>query len=266
MDNYYGRIAHLYDSTRPLPQSISAQICDRILQLVQPTPTTKFLEPGIGTGRTALPIIQKGYSYTGIDISQEMMNQLSSKFSQLPKNLTLIQQNASTLPFDANSFDVVLTTHVLQCFDNPLNGLSEIQRVLKSDGIYLACENLLSPQQKEIWQAFSKIAHRYPTKSKSQTKDKFSPFGDVLQQELENRGATVEKVTAVQWQQSQSLKEIFNAFQSKAFGLCWLISETDFAKAIKEFEQWCLERYQSFDETIFNDFSFDIIVAKNWGR
>lgn len=57
VDNYYSRIAHFYDATRPLPKSVSEKIADCILQLVEATPKKKFLEPGIGTGRTGLPII-----------------------------------------------------------------------------------------------------------------------------------------------------------------------------------------------------------------
>ena len=264
VDNYYNRIAHLYDATRPLPESISEQIADRLLQIVAATSETRFLEPGIGTGRTGFPIINRGYSYTGIDISQEMMAELKRKFSSMPENLTLIQGDAAKLPVDTDAFDVVITTHVLHCLDNPLQGLSEIRRVLKPTGVYLACENLLSPQQQEIWQAFTQIVHQYPVKSKSQTTEKFSPFGKALQQELAQQGAKVEKITVVRWQQSQSVREIFAAFQAKSFGLCWLVSEADFERAIKEFQQWFQQRYQSFDAVVVNDFSFDIIVARNW--
>ncbi len=264
VDNYYNRIAHLYDATRPLPESISEQIADRLLQIVAATSETRFLEPGIGTGRTGLPIINRGYSYTGIDISLEMMAELKRKFSSMPENLTLIQGDAANLPFDTDAFDVVITTHVLHCLDNPLQGLSEIRRVLKPTGVYLACENLLSPQQQEIWQAFTQIVHQYPVKSKSQTTEKFSPFGAALQQQLAQQGATVEKITLVRWQQSQSVGEIFAAFQAKSFGLCWLVSEADFERAIKEFQQWCQQHYQSFDAVLVNNFSFDMIVARNW--
>lgn len=264
VDNYYSRIAHLYDETRPLPKSVSEQISDQILRIVAATPKTKFLEPGIGTGRIGLPIIQRGYHYTGVDISQEMMNELKSKFSKVPENLTLIQGNAANLPFEADSFDVVLTTHVLHCLNDPLQGLSEIRRVLKSNGVYLACENMLSTRQKEIWDVFSNIISRYRVRTKLPKEDKFSPFGETMQQELAAQGATIEKITAVQWQQAQSIGELFDAFQSKAYGLCWLVSEADFNQVIEEFQQWCLQRYQSFDATFVNDFSFDIIVAKNW--
>jgi len=51
-------------------QPVSEQVTDCILRLVKATPETKFLEPGIGTD--GLPYqYTKGYSYTGVDISQE---------------------------------------------------------------------------------------------------------------------------------------------------------------------------------------------------
>jgi ubiquinone/menaquinone biosynthesis C-methylase UbiE len=165
VSNYYSKIAHLYDDTRPLSNVVSEQIADCILQLVGATPETKFLEPGIGTGRVALPIIKRSYLYTGIDISREMMGELKNKFPQMPQNLILIEGDASNLPFEDNSFDGVITTHVLQCLDDPLVGLSEIRRVLKPQGVFLACENLLSPYQKRFWESFTQILNQYPTQS-----------------------------------------------------------------------------------------------------
>jgi ubiquinone/menaquinone biosynthesis C-methylase UbiE len=262
VSNYYSQIAYLYDATRPLPESIAKQIGERILQIVEAKPETRFLEPGIGTGRIGLPIIQKGYSYTGIDISREMMDELRRKFLQIPQNLNLIQGDAASLPFEDNSFDVVLTTHVLHCLCDPFVGLSEIRRVLKPKGIYLACENLLSSCQKEFWDSFTQIVSQYrPT---SQPEKKFSPFGEEIQQVLKEQGATVETITGARWQQSQSVSELFDAYQSKAFGLCWLISETDFQKAIQEFKEWCQDNYQSFDVVLSDEVTFDITVARNW--
>jgi ubiquinone/menaquinone biosynthesis C-methylase UbiE len=268
LSNYYSQIAHLYDATRPLPESVSEQIGDRILQIVEAKPETKFLEPGIGTGRIGFPIIQKGYSYAGIDISREMMDELRRKFLEMPKNLTLIQGDASSLPFEDNSFDVVLTTHVLHCLRDPLVGLSEIRRVLKPNGVYLACENLLSSYQKKFWDSFTQILSRYRAKSQPETEaqpeQKFSPFGEEMQRVLKEQGATVETITAARWQQSQSVDELFDAYQSKAFGLCWLVSDTEFQKAIQEFKKWCQHNYESFDVVLSDEATFDITVARNW--
>ncbi len=122
---------------------MSEAIADCILQLVAATPETTFLEPGIGTGRIGLPIIRRGYTYTGVDISQEMMAQLRCKLGGTPVNLTLVQADASVLPFADNSFDVVLTTHMLHCLPDWRVGLSEFRRVLNPQGIYLSCETLI---------------------------------------------------------------------------------------------------------------------------
>ena len=261
--NYYGKIAHLYDETRPLPPEVSEKICARILELVKATPKTKFLEPGIGTGRIFFPIIKQGYSYTGIDISEAMMNQLRGKFQEIPENLTLIQVDAANLPFADNSFDVIITTHILQCLDDPLVGLTEISRVLKPNGVYLACEHLHCSYQEEFYQAFRNIIAKYREETQ-QKQEKVFPFGEEMKQTLAKMGAEVEKVTAARWQQSQTVGELFNMYRSRAFGLCWLIDEDDFNKAIQEFKQWCDRTYESEDVILADELIFNIIVARNW--
>ena len=264
INNYYGKIAHLYDDTRPLSPEVSKKICEYILELVKATPETKFLEPGIGTGRIFLPIIKKGYAYTGIDISEAMMNQLRSKFQTIPENLTLIQGDAASLPFEDNSFDVIITTHVLHCLEDPLVGLTEIRRVLKPNGVYLACEHLHCSYQEEFYQAFRNIIAKYQEKRDSKAEN-FLPFGEEMKQTLAEMGAEVEKVTAARWQQSQTVGELFNMYRSRAFGLCWLISEDDFNQAIEEFKHWCYRSYTSENVILSDELIFNIIVARNWG-
>ncbi len=263
INNYYGKIAHLYDETRPLPPQVRKIICDRVLELTKATEKTKFLEPGIGTGRIFLPMIEKGYSYTGIDISEAMMERLKSKFQKLPENLTLIRGNAANLPFEDNSFDVIITTHILQCLEDPVTGLSEIHRVLKPEGIYLACEHLHCDYQEKFHQAFKNIIAKYQ-KETQPNRDKIFPFGEELKTNLAKMGAEVKIITAAKWQHIQTVKELLNAYRSRAFGLCWLIDEADFERAIKEFKTWCDRNYESENEILSDELKFDIIVAKNW--
>ncbi len=263
INKYYGKIAHLYDETRPLPPEVSENICNSILELVKATPETKFFEPGVGTGRIFLPIIKKGYSYTGLDISTTMMNQLRNKFQQMPENLTLIQGNAANLPFEANSFDVILTTHVLQCLEDPLIGLNEIQRVLKPNGIYLACEHLHCSYQEEFYQGFRKIITKYQKETRSD-RNKIFPFGAEMAANLTKMGATTEIITVAKWQQSQTVAELFEMYRSRAFGLCWTISEADFNAAIQEFKIWCNANYQSENTVLCDELNFNVVVARNW--
>ncbi len=60
----FDRVSDIYDATRGLPTGVSEQVTDAILNIVSPTAETKFFETGIGTGRIAVPIAKRGYSYT----------------------------------------------------------------------------------------------------------------------------------------------------------------------------------------------------------
>lgn len=266
MNNYYDWIADIYDRTRPLPSSVSEQVADCILSLVGAKAETIFLEPGIGTGRTALPIIKRGYAYTGVDISKQMMDQLRYKLQGLPNQLTLIQANAASLPFENNSFDVVLTTHVLHCLPDWLEGLAEIRRVLKPTGVYLACENLLTQHQKEFENSFRAILSQYQRKVQKTFEDniRLSPFGKEMMQVLAEQGATVETITAARWQFEQTVGELLDIYQSKAIGICWSVSDDVFCKAMQDFRAWSQKYYGSEDVVLSSDATFDITVARNW--
>jgi ubiquinone/menaquinone biosynthesis C-methylase UbiE len=155
----------------------------------------------------------------------------------------------------------------MQCLGDPLQGLSEIKRVLKPNGVYLACENLDSLPQREFAQSFSQISAKWQSPSSTETisaEKTFIPFGSDMEQILKLQGATVETITVAQWQQEQSVQELFEVYQSKAFGLCWRINSEDFPQAIEELREWCQEHYQSFDAVLKNEFTFDITVARNW--
>lgn len=269
MSNYYDRIAHLYDATRPFPPPVSEKIADCILELVQATSATKFLEPGIGTGRTGLPIIRRGYSYTGLDLSKEMMNELPSKLLGTTENLTLIQGDASQLPFENESFDVVLTTHVLHCLPDWLVGLSEIRRVLKPNGIYLACENLMPEYQKNFEVRLKQILAQYQPKLPeiySDPKPKLGPWKSGMEQVLSAQGAIVETIRAATWRVEQTVEELLSVYQSKALGLCWIVPDPLFSEAMDEFKKWCQRNYDSFNTILSDEVSFDITVARHWSN
>jgi ubiquinone/menaquinone biosynthesis C-methylase UbiE len=131
VNNYYDRIADIYDRSRWLTDSVAEEVADFILALVNATPETKFLEPGAGSGLNVLPLVGRGYSVTGIDISREMLDRLRQKLPEIPPNLTLVHADASQLPFPDRSFDVVLAVHMVHTVSNWMIFIDEITRVLK---------------------------------------------------------------------------------------------------------------------------------------
>ncbi|MEN9229874.1 MAG: class I SAM-dependent methyltransferase, partial [Thermostichus sp. DG02_5_bins_236] len=98
----FDRAADFYDATRGFPAGVDEEIADAILTAVGATSETHFLEVGIGTGRIAWPLIRRGYSYVGIDISEQMLAQLRRKLrerlGQIPPQVSIQVADATALP------------------------------------------------------------------------------------------------------------------------------------------------------------------------
>lgn len=94
------------------------------------------LEVGCGWGRWADKISTVADSYTGVDVCKELVNR-----SQPEHDIRLIEP--CVLPFDANSFDVVVTITVLQHITDVdmEKTIAEMNRVLKDGGRVLCVEN-----------------------------------------------------------------------------------------------------------------------------
>jgi ubiquinone/menaquinone biosynthesis C-methylase UbiE len=76
---------------------------------------------------------------TGIDLSKEYVRTATklSELVNLDSKTTFIQGDATELPFENNTFDVVWTQHVQMNIPDKKKFYSEINRVLKSGGNFL---------------------------------------------------------------------------------------------------------------------------------
>jgi len=81
---------------------------------------------------------------TGLDLSNEYIRTAKelSKLVKLDSKTSFIQGDATSLPFDDNTFDVIWTQHVQMNIPNKEKFYSEISRVLKSGGHFLYYEIL----------------------------------------------------------------------------------------------------------------------------
>src|SRR5947209_15535843 len=73
-------VAHVYDDTRGYPPAVAQQIAYAIVETTGATPRTRLLEVGVGTGRIAFPVASSGHNYTGVDISEKMIERLEAKW------------------------------------------------------------------------------------------------------------------------------------------------------------------------------------------
>src|SRR5215211_953512 len=141
----FDRAAEYYDATRGYRDGSAERIRDAIVAHTGAGPSTRWLELGVGTGRIALPFIRAGYDYTGVDISQAMMDRLVGKLAEdsgRPEyRFELRQADITELPFEDSAFDVIIMVHVLHLVADWQAVLREARRVLRPGGWLLLGED-----------------------------------------------------------------------------------------------------------------------------
>lgn len=79
-------------------------------------------------------------SVVGVDISAEALQIANSSFSE--DGITFLNHSAEQLPFESDSFDVVVSFETIEHLEHPEVFLSEIARVVKFNGtVILSCPN-----------------------------------------------------------------------------------------------------------------------------
>ncbi len=99
----------------------------------------KMLDIGFGNGYLEKLVYKRvKCSIYGIDISEDMVKLASEKNKQGIANgdIHLMVGDCCKLAFKDNSFDVVTTMNTIYFWENTIQGMQEIYRVLKEDGIF----------------------------------------------------------------------------------------------------------------------------------
>lgn len=123
----------------------SAYITKASILLNKRVDNIKILDLGCGGGRTTIPLYKLGYDIYGLDISVPLIRNLQKK---IPKTNAIIG-DATLLPFKDKSFDMVFFSHnsidYLYPYSNRQQGISEISRVLKNNGLFIFSSHTFTP-------------------------------------------------------------------------------------------------------------------------
>ena len=93
----------------------------------------RILEIGCGIGSVVYELSEKGHNIIGIDISGEAIEYGRKKYGEI----RLEVQAAETLPYEAESFEVVLSFDLFEHVAAIDKHISEVSRVLRPGGYYL---------------------------------------------------------------------------------------------------------------------------------
>jgi len=137
----------------------------------------RILELGCGNGeqwQNRIHQLPEGCMLVLSDLSDGMVKTVWEKYSGY-KNFLALQLDIQHLPFPENCFDVVIANHMLYHVPDISKALSEVKRVLKSEGTFYAATNGNGGMRTYLQDAFRQVRPNLET-----------PFGTGFSFNLQN--------------------------------------------------------------------------------
>lgn len=114
-----------------------------------------ILDHGAGTGAVSEYLLSRyssNFQMTAVDICQSMLEQIQNP------EIKKVVSSVESLPFEDNSFDVVVSRQCLHYVENLVDVIHEIKRVLKPNGLLVVCQFApLENNTKVFWMELMKV-------------------------------------------------------------------------------------------------------------
>lgn len=100
--------------------------------------SSKILDQGCGVGQYALTCYKYGYeSAVGVDFSKKLIKEAKKNSKKLGYQIKFIVGDIRKMPFEKNTFDIIISGGIIEHVPESEKTISEISRVLKKEGYLL---------------------------------------------------------------------------------------------------------------------------------
>ena len=121
-----------HDKSLEIAQDWEAALQDLIGRFQGGSP--RALDVGTGPGQFAFYLARTGFEVTGIDLSPNMIEKAQKRGREMGFSVDFRTGDAEALPFEDDSFDVVVSRNLVWTLPSPEKALEEWYRVLKPGG------------------------------------------------------------------------------------------------------------------------------------
>lgn len=94
----------------------------------------RLLDCGCGPGTVTMNVADLGFNIVALDRSPQMLEKTRLNFKNRRITAEIVQGDAEDLPFEDNSFDVIISQHMTWTVPNPQKVMDEWFRILKPGG------------------------------------------------------------------------------------------------------------------------------------
>ena len=251
----FDRAASYYDQTRPFIEPVAQAGLKAILDLVGQE--ARLLDVGTGTGRISIPLLERGMDLIGCDLSEKMLRRLQEKFP----SARIARADATQLPFPTDSFDAVLTAHILHLIPAWREALREFRRVLRPEGVYLNLKTWevtgvsLRAQMRDFWRDWLGTQGVDARQPGVQSNAEFL-------EELRSMGAQLSAVEVIRYPLVYTLRQDLERFASRTSSDSWEVPDDVFEASMKELRAWTEAEFGDLDRPREDEVRFTIDIAR----
>ena len=266
----FDRAVDYYDATRGYPPGVAERLRDAIIAALELSRSAQILEAGVGTGRIAIPFIEAGYFYVGVDLSRRMMGQLRQKLDSRNQSVRLICGDVMHLPVADSTFDAVVMVHVLHLVDDWRQVLNEAHRALRPGGALLLaddahsdCDGADHAPRIQVQRAWSAILDELNVPPDQRRDGAPHGLDERFRDHLHALGATVERTTLMTYrQQPQTVRQVARRYQERMYSSCWILPDHIHAEASRRLQHWIDEQCPDPDTPRDAPARIDAMIAR----
>jgi len=120
----------------------------------------KMIEIGCANGPYTFQFSSKGFSMTGLDLSEKNIKEAKKRNILLKKGCEFFVGDAHNLPFKDETFDVVVSISAIRYVPNPEKAIKEMYRIVKKGGtVIVDFPNKKSPWFKHLKPMIAQTSH-----------------------------------------------------------------------------------------------------------
>ncbi len=119
--------------------------------------STHILDVGAGFGILALTLADKGYSIDALDLEQSRVDALNARkreITVLDARIRAFQGSITELPFEDNSYDLIICSEVVEHVKDDVKAIAELNRVLSPGGTLIITVPYHSKNNERIYPMF----------------------------------------------------------------------------------------------------------------
>ena len=243
----FDALASEFDNQRGLPHHAVSAWMELVDHLARRS-SMEIVEPGIGTGRIALPVALLGHQVTGADISSPMLNACAAAADDLVigDHVALLKADATDLPLADQSFDMGIVAQLLYLIDDWPTVLDELARLVKPGGFVIhVTEPTTEGDALQQWSA----KWREIIEATGYRHLELSPVDEDVRAEFLRRWPDVETRELASWSFGQSVAAAMTDYATRLRPLYLPVPESDWLAATEEFLAWAREEFPN-EETL----------------